>query len=57
MAVIIPNQIVREIGVKEGEVLKLSLPVPKSRRRRALSKIAGIDSKSRPFLREKRDRF
>ncbi len=57
MAVIIPKEIIREVGAKEGDLLKLSLPISKSRRRAALRKIAGIDAHAESFIREKRDRF
>lgn len=57
MAVIIPKEIIREVGAKEGDLLKLSLPISKSRRRAALGKIAGIDAHADSFTREKRDRF
>ncbi|MCP8313064.1 MAG: AbrB/MazE/SpoVT family DNA-binding domain-containing protein [archaeon] len=57
MAVIIPKEVLEEAGVKEGDVLKLSLPITKSRRKEVLRRIAGIDSLAEPFIREKRDRF
>jgi len=57
MAVIIPKEILEEAGAKEGDVVKLSLPIPKSRRKEVLRRIAGIDSHAEPFIREKRDRF
>jgi len=37
--------------------VKLSLPIPKTRREEVLKKLAGIDSRAEPFIREKRDRF
>lgn len=57
MAVIIPKEIIQEVGAKEGDRLKLSLPISRARRRAALRKIAGIDVLAEPFVREKRDRF
>ena len=57
MAVIIPKKVLDEAGVKEGDLVKLSLPIPKSRRREVLMKIAGVDSLAEPFRREKRDRI
>ena len=57
MAVIIPKDVLEDAGVKEGDLVKLSIPIPNSKRREALKKIAGIDSQAEPFLREKRDRF
>jgi len=57
MAVIIPKEIVEEAGAREGDIVKLSLPIPKTRREEVLKKLAGIDSRAEPFIREKRDRF
>ncbi len=57
MAVIIPKEILEEAGAKEGDVVKLSLPIPKSKRREVIRRIAGIDSKAEQFIREKRERF
>jgi len=57
MAVIIPRDVLEECGAREGDVMKLSLPIPKARREEILRKIAGIDSQAEPFVREKRDRF
>ena len=57
MAVIIPKKILREVGAKEGDVLKLSVPIPRSRRKEVLKRIAGMDSSAEPFIREKRDRL
>jgi len=56
MAVIIPKQVLDETGAKEGDVVKLSVPIPKQRRREALLKMAGVDPGSGPFTREKGDR-
>ena len=57
MAVIIPKEVLDEAGVKEGDLVKLSLPIPKSRRREVFMRAAGVDSLSEPFMREKRDRI
>ncbi len=56
MAVIIPKEVLEEAGVKEGDVVKLSLPIPRERRREALRRVAGVDSHAEPFVREKHDR-
>jgi antitoxin component of MazEF toxin-antitoxin module len=56
MAVIIPKEILEETGAKEGDVMKLSVPIPRQRRNAVIRKIAGIDARSEPFTREKRDR-
>jgi antitoxin component of MazEF toxin-antitoxin module len=57
MAVIIPKEVLDEAGVKEGDLVKLSLPIPKSRRREVFMRAAGVDSLSEPFTREKHDRI
>jgi antitoxin component of MazEF toxin-antitoxin module len=57
MAVIIPKEILEETGVREGDVVKLSVPIPRQRRSEVLRKMAGIDAGSRPFKREKGDRI
>jgi antitoxin component of MazEF toxin-antitoxin module len=57
MAVIIPKEILEETGVREGDVVKLSVPIPRQRRIEVLKKMAGIDAGSRPFKREKGDRI
>lgn len=57
MAVIIPKEVIEETGAREGDVVKLSLAIPRARREEVLNKLAGIDSQAEPFIREKRDRF
>lgn len=57
MAVIIPSDVLSEVGVHEGDVLKLVIPIPLARRRRVWKKIAGIDKGLPPFAREERDRL
>ena len=55
MAVIIPKEILEETGVREGDVVRLSVPIPRPKRNEVLRKMAGIDAGSRPFTREKGD--
>jgi len=57
MAVIIPKEILEESGVHEGDVLKLSIPISKQKRKEVLKKMAGLDVGSKPFERDKRDRI
>jgi len=57
MAVIIPKEVLKKAGAKEGDVITLSLPIPKAKRTEVLAKIAGIDSQAKPFAREKGDRL
>lgn len=56
MAVIIPNEVLSEAGVHEGDVLKLAIPVPVAKRKRVWRNIAGIDAGKPLFSREERDR-
>ena len=56
MAVIIPKKVLDETGAREGDIVKLSVPIPKQKRRAAIWKMAGVDSKAEPFTREKSDR-
>lgn len=56
MAVIIPNEVLSEAGVREGDVLKLALPISAARRRRVWKKVAGIDAGRPSFAREEHDR-
>jgi antitoxin component of MazEF toxin-antitoxin module len=57
MAVIIPKEVLEETGAREGDIVKLSVPIPKQKRKAAIRHMAGMDLKSAPFTREKRDRF
>lgn len=56
MAVIIPSEVLSETGVKEGDVLKLSIPVSAAGRKRIWKKVAGIDRGMPSFVREEHDR-
>jgi antitoxin component of MazEF toxin-antitoxin module len=56
MAVIIPKEILEETGAKEGDIVKLSVPIPKQRRSEVLGRMAGIDAGTDPFIRDKGDR-
>ena len=56
MAVIIPKEILEETGAKEGDMVKLSIPIPRQSRSEVIKKLAGIDERSGPFMREKGDR-
>lgn len=57
MAVIVPKEILKETGAREGDILKLSVPVPTQRRNKLFKELAGIDVRSKPFKREKSDRI
>ncbi len=57
MAVIIPKGVLDETGAREGDVVKLSVPIPKQKRSAAIKKMAGTDAHSKPFVRDKSDRL
>ena len=57
MAVIIPKEVLEETGAREGDIVKLSVPIPKQKRKAAMKKMSGLDSKSAPFIRERSVRF
>jgi hypothetical protein len=52
-----PKELLNEAGVGEGDIIKVSLAIPKPTRDSSLASIAAIDRKSKPFAREKRERF
>jgi len=56
MAVIIPNNVLSEAGVHEGDILKLAIPVPLAKRKRIWKKVAGLDRGMPSFKREEHDR-
>jgi antitoxin component of MazEF toxin-antitoxin module len=56
MAVIIPRDVLSEMGVHEGDVLKLAIPLQAARRRQVWRKVAGIDRGKPAFSREEHDR-
>ena len=56
LAVIIPNDVLSEAGVREGDVLRLSIPLPVARRKQVWRKIAGIDRGKPSFIRKEHDR-
>ena len=56
MAVIIPRNVLSEVGIHEGDVLKLAIPVPIAKRMRIWKKVAGIDRGLSAFSRDKHDR-
>lgn len=57
MAVIIPKEVLEETGAREGDIVKLSVPIPKEKRNAAIRNMSGLDLKSTPFTREKRGRL
>ena len=57
LAVIIPKGLLDEAGAKEGDMVRLSLAIPTSRRDSALEAVAGVDRGRRAFRRKKLDRY
>jgi len=56
MAVIIPKDILEEANLEENGEITLSILISKKERDSILREIAGIEPRTRPFLREKQDR-
>ncbi len=57
LAVIVPNQIVKETGTREGDEVKVLLAISLSKRRSALEKFVGKNIGAKPFTRDERDRI
>ena len=56
MAVIIPKEVLEQEGVREGDIIKLTIPLDGEQRKRALRRIIGISKGTPPFARENEDR-
>jgi len=61
MIVTVPKEILKEVGSKEGDTVKV-LIVPKrhqviERKREILESLAGIYANAQPFVRDRRDRL
>ena len=57
LAVIVPRELLKEAGAKEGDKVRLSLSIPTASRDTALEAIAGLDAGKTAFRRETRDRY
>jgi antitoxin component of MazEF toxin-antitoxin module len=58
VGVIIPAEIIEELGFEIGDVVHIALPPSsKEKRNKEIMKLAGIYRKASPFKRDKRDRF
>ncbi|MFQ6136692.1 MAG: hypothetical protein ACE5PM_05890 [Candidatus Hydrothermarchaeales archaeon] len=55
--VIIPNEILEKIHALEGDTIELMIPISKTKRLKALKKIAGLYKGAKPFKREYEDRY
>lgn len=57
VGVIIPNEILKESGAREGDKIGVALVIPEHHRRKVLERIAGIDQGASGFARDKRSRI
>ena len=57
LAVIIPQEVLAEAGIREGDMVKLAIPVDAARRKQVFRRIAGIDEGKPGFKRDKQDRM
>ncbi|MEE8167340.1 MAG: hypothetical protein V3T58_00520 [Candidatus Hydrothermarchaeales archaeon] len=55
--VIIPNNVLEKIHAIEGDVIQLMIPITRTRRLKALRKVAGRYTGAKPFKREYEDRY
>lgn len=58
LGVIIPSDVIEELGFREGEIVHVAIPPSDNEQRNEiLRKLAGIDKKKPSFKRDKRDRY
>lgn len=55
--VIIPNNILKEIGAENGDTLKITIAIDEKQKMKAIKKITGICKGKRSFERDRGDRF
>ena len=56
--VIIPSDIIEEMGFHKGDIVQVAIPPSKlGKRNELLKKLAGIDKEKSPFKRDKGDRY
>ncbi len=55
--VIIPNELLERIHAFEGDTIELVIPISKTKRLKALGRIAGSYKGAKPFKREYEDRY
>lgn len=55
--VIIPREMLKKLGVTEGDIIQLSVVPSQTTRDRALMHMIGIFKGKRPFKRDWKDRF
>ncbi len=56
VGVIIPSEILKESGAREGDKVGIALVIPEHHRRKTLERMAGIDQGASGFVRDKRSR-
>ncbi|UCH87948.1 MAG: hypothetical protein JSV49_06670 [Thermoplasmata archaeon] len=58
LGVIIPNEIIVELGYSRGDVIPIAIPsLDVKNRNKQILALVGIDKRKRGFVREKRDRY
>jgi antitoxin component of MazEF toxin-antitoxin module len=58
LGVIIPSEIIEEMGFRKGDIIHVAIPPSESgKRNELLKKLAGIDKEKIPFERDKGDRY
>ena len=58
LGVIIPSEIIEELGFDKGDIIQVEIPLKSNaRRNKDIIKIAGIYKNKSPFRREKGDRY
>lgn len=58
LGVIIPSEIIEEMGFHKGDTIHIAVPPSKTgKRNELLKRIAGIDKEKSPFRRDKGDRY
>ncbi len=55
--VLIPREIIRKLGISEGDTIQLSVVPSQMTQERALMEMVGIFKGKRPFEREWKDRY
>lgn len=58
LGIIIPSEIIEEMGFHKGDKIHLAIPPSETRKRNELIKrLAGVDAGKPPFERDKEDRY
>jgi antitoxin component of MazEF toxin-antitoxin module len=58
LGIIIPNEMVRELGFGDGDTIQVAIPSTNTKsRNRKLMALVGVEKDTGPFKRDKGDRF